>query len=176
MIFIGIDNGVSGTIGIIDEQGVGHLYPTPVYKDLNYQKSKVKHITRINFRALRSLLHDTLRDSNDYVDPKKVKAAIERPMVNPQRFEATTSALRALEATLIVLESLNIGKEYCDSKSWQKALLPYISVADKKQYPAKLKEVSLEIGKRIYPNIEWDGFKDADGILIATYLKQTYGT
>ena len=73
-----------------------------------------------------------------------VMASIERPMVNPKRFEATVSALRALEATLIVLESLNIGKEYCDSKGWQKALLPYISVKDKKQYPAKLKEVSLE--------------------------------
>ena len=95
-------------------------------------------------------------------------------MVNPQRFEATTSALRALEATLIVLESLRIGYEYCDSKGWQKKFLPFISVKDKKEYPAKLKQVSLEVGQRMYPDINWDGFKDADGILIARYLMETY--
>lgn len=48
MIFIGIDNGVSGSIGIIDEEGKAHLFPTPTKSDLNYQKTKVKHITRID--------------------------------------------------------------------------------------------------------------------------------
>jgi len=177
MIYIGIDNGVTGSIGIIDENGVAYQFATPVYKDLNYQKTKVKHITRIHFREFKDKLIDFLYPGGNFghSDFKVVaRVAIERPMVNPQRFDATVSALRALEATLIVLESLGVGKEYCDSKSWQKMFLPYIKVTDKKKYPAKLKEVSLEVGKRMYPNIEWDGFKDADGILIATWLKQKY--
>ena len=60
MIFIGIDNGVSGSIGIIDEEGKAHLFPTPTKSDLNYQKTKVKHIARIDVGTLRSLLKDFL--------------------------------------------------------------------------------------------------------------------
>ena len=175
MVFIGIDNGVSGSIGCIDESGAAHLFATPVKSSLNYQKTKVKHITRIDVQAFRKLLSQ-LRYKNGtggrLTTEMSCKALIERPMVNPQRFDATTSALRALEATLIVLESLGIGYEYCDSKSWQKMLLPYISVADKKDYPAKLKQISLEVGQRMFPNIDWAGRKDADGILICEYLRR----
>lgn len=174
MIYIGIDNGVSGSVGIIDERNKAYLYHTPVKKSLNYQKTKVKHITRIAAGAFRSLLTEFVSDSTSIGVLKPAKAIIERPMVNPQRFEATTSALRALEATLIVLESLGIGYEYCDSKGWQKKFLPYISVKDKKEYPAKLKQVSLEVGQRMYPDINWDGFKDGDGILIARYLMEMH--
>ena len=116
---MGIDNGVSGTIGILDEEGQAYLYHTPVKSDLNYQKTKVKHITRIDVNALRALLKKFLYKDGigDPLSTKmSMKAAIERPMVNPMRFEATTSALRALEATLIVLESLGIGYQYMDSK------------------------------------------------------------
>lgn len=176
MIFIGVDNGVSGSAGILDEQGKAFLYPTPTKQSLNYQKTKVKHITRIDVGAFRKLLSQ-FRYKNgvggSLTTEMSCKALLERPMINPQRFEATTSALRALEATLIVLESLGIGYEYCDSKSWQKKYLPFISVADKKDYPAKLKQVSLEVGMRMYPEIDWTGRKDADGILIAKYLKET---
>jgi len=175
MIYCGIDNGVSGQIGIIDEQGNGHLFPTPTKSALNYQKTKVKHITRIDVQAFRELLQPFLYLPGLQHTPSNkvlVKVAIERPMVNPLRFEATTSALRALEATLIVLESLGLGYEFMDSKDWQKKQLPYISVADKKEYPAKLKQVSKEVGMRLYPNIGWDKFKDGDGVLIAKQLKE----
>jgi len=40
-------------------------------------------------------------------------------MVDPHRFVATASALRALEATLIVIEMLNLEYTYIDSKEWQ---------------------------------------------------------
>lgn len=173
-VYIGIDNGVTGSIGIIDQNKKAYLYHIPTKSDLNYQKTKVKHITRIDVKKLIELFYTTLHGPGDSMARPEVKVAIERPMVNPQRFEATTSALRALEATLIVLESLGIGYEYCDSKDWQKKLLPYISVADKKEYPAKLKAVSLEVGQRMFPEIDWAGFKDADGILIAKYLMEKY--
>jgi hypothetical protein len=174
MVYIGCDNGVSGSIGIFDESGKAHLFPTPTKQSLNYQKTKVKHITRIDVGAFRKLLAKfRYKDGigGSLSTEMSCKTLLERPLVNPQRFDATTSALRALEATLIVLESLGIGYEYCDSKSWQKKFLPYISVADKKEYPAKLKQVSLEVGMRMYPEIDWTGRKDADGLLIAKYLK-----
>jgi len=175
MIFIGVDNGSTGSVGIIDEQGNGYLFPTPTKSALNYQKTKVKHITRIDVGAFRELLQPFLYLPGLQRIPSNkvpVKVAIERPLINPTRFEATTSALRALEATLIVLESLGLGYEFMDSKDWQKKQLPYISVADKKEYPAKLKQVSKEVGMRLYPNIDWSKFKDADGILICRQLQQ----
>ncbi len=106
MIYVGIDNGISGSIGIIDEAKSGFQIKTPTRSCLNYQKSKVKHITRVDFKTFRDILYEAKSGAI---------AMIERPMVNPQRFEATTSALRALEATLIVLESLGIGYQYCKS-------------------------------------------------------------
>jgi len=174
MVFLGVDNGISGSIGVLDN-GKAFQFKMPTRSCLNYQKTKVKYITRIDVKAFRELLKGFVTNlaadipTNNFLP---CRAIVERPMVNPMRFLATTSALRALEATIIVLESLEIGYEYCDSKMWQKKYLPYITVADKKQYPAKLKQVSLEVGKRMYPGINWSEFKDADGILIARYLME----
>lgn len=176
-VYIGVDNGVTGSLGVIDELKKGHIFHMPTKSSLNYQKTKVKHITRIDVNALRTLLKRFRYKGGvggSLTTEMSCKAFIERPMVNPERFEATTSALRALEAVLITLESLGIGYEYCDSKEWQKKLLPYISVQDKKDYPSKLKAVSLEVGQRMFPDINWDGFKDADGLLIAKYLMEKY--
>lgn len=185
-VFIGIDNGSSATIGIIDEKGIGHLFPIPTKSMLNYQKTKVRHITRIDVKALRTLLEPFIHEegwkpypfgtyaSQALVIEKKpiVKVAIERPMINALRFQASISGARSLEAVLIVLESLGLGYEFMDSKDWQKKQLPYISVKDKKEYPAKLKQVSKEVGMRLYPNIDWSKFKDADGLLICRQLQQ----
>ena len=184
MVYIAVDNGVTGTVGIIDKQGVGHLFPTPVKTALNYQKTKVKHITRIDVGAFRALLQPFIYKSGSlyHTDNKlPIKVAIERPYTSTSsdgkgkfriNYDAMMSGMRALEATLIVLESLGLGYEFMDSKDWQKKQLPYISVADKKDYPAKLKQVSREVGMRLYPNIDWSKFKDGDGILIARQLQQ----
>ena len=168
-IFVGIDNGVSGTIGVIViypklKKGILLQY---AYKScLNYQKTKVKHITRIDTMTLSDIFKNLLECGTIE------KVLIERPMVNPQRFDATTSALRALEATLVVLELFGIAYDYLDSKQWQSIMLPHISVQDKKDYPSKLKQVSKEVGMRLFPNLNWDDFKDADGLLIAEYCKR----
>jgi hypothetical protein len=169
-IFVGIDNGVSGTIGVIviypQTKKKVYYYNMPIKSCLNYQKTKVKHITRIDTMTLSDIFKNLLECGTIE------KVLIERPMVNPQRFDATTSALRALEATLVVLESFGIAYDYLDSKQWQSVMLPYISVQDKKDYPSKLKEVSKEVGMRLFPNLAWDDFKDADGLLIAEYCKR----
>ena len=155
--FIGIDNGVSGSIGIITIDA--HYYlRTPVKKELNYTKTK-QWLHRINGVELKKILS---------IHTDIVGIAIERPMINPGRFKATVSAIRALEATLIVIESLQLPYQYLDSKSWQKALLPHNLEKE------ELKEASLQIGKRMFPKIDFTGFSDADGILIAAYLAKTH--
>src|SRR5690554_3644941 len=82
-IKIGIDNGVTGSIAIIDGDEV-KLYPTPVFKTVNYTK-KVGNITRIDYQELRDILRP-------YAQYRPI-AKIERPMVNPGRFKASISAI-----------------------------------------------------------------------------------
>ena len=158
--YIGIDNGVSGSIGIIRGEETFFLN-TPTKSELNYTKKKAI-ITRIDHNLLASIL--AAYKDNCFV-------ILERPMVNPQRFQATTSALRALESTLIVIENLNLPIAYIDSKIWQKMLLPSgIKGSD------ELKKASMDIGCRLFPqhaeNIK--KHKDADGMLIAEYCRRTY--
>lgn len=160
-LFIGIDNGVSGSIGLVFENGYCDFVLTPVFKELNYQK-KVKYLNRINVKELRFYLNKHIEGCSSCI------ALLERPMVNPGRFDATVSALRALEATLIVLEDLKIPMQYVDSKEWQKAMLPKGVKGS-----SELKKASLDIGKRLFPQFK-DIYKtDADGILIAEWAKRT---
>lgn len=169
-IYIGIDNGVSGTIGILDKNGKGHQFPMPVKKTLSYQKTKARYIHRIDVNAFRELLRDFLYEYDSEEGAGHFlpsKAFLERPMVNSGRFQSTISALRALEATLIVLEDLNIGYEYVDSKAWQKLLLPKVTKEQYKKDKGIYKRLSLEVGKRKYPEIDFLKMPDADGILIA---------
>jgi ribosome biogenesis protein Tsr3 len=90
-------------------------------------------------------------------------------MVNPGRFTATISAVRALEATLIVLEELDIAYDYIDSKGWQKDLLPLGLKSSDQQ-----KKASAEVGIRMFPQFKEliTKHKDADGILIAEWARR----
>jgi len=155
-VFIGIDNGCSGSIGIIAEDNI-RLFKTPVKSELSYTKVK-QYITRIDFDKLNELF-------DEYKDDE-VSILVERPLVNPTRFKATISGTRSLEATLIVIEQHKFRYKYIDSKEWQKELLP----AGLKGI--ELKHASLDIGKRLFPNLDFKKLKDADGILIAEYLKR----
>jgi hypothetical protein len=158
-VFIGIDNGISGTIGIIC-LNTRSFIKTPIFVQQDYTKKK-KNITRIDTIKLEQILK-TWIDQNVFV-------FIERPMVNPSRFIATESALRSLEATLIILEKLKYRYEFIDSKEWQKELLPKGTIDTKKD--------SMDIGIRLFPQFkeEITKHKDADGILIAEYCKRKRG-
>lgn len=157
-LYIGIDNGVSGSIGFSHSAGAS-MVPTPVFKTLNYTKSKKKYVTRID----RPRLLDLFREYRAYT---QVLVLIERPMVNPGRFQASASALRALESTLTAIEEMEWGYQFVDSKHWQKELLP----SGVKGAP-ELKRASEEIGCRLFPHcselIRKHG--DADGLLIAEW-------
>jgi hypothetical protein len=163
MIFIGFDNGVtSNGIGVVSSRGEARLYALPVKKELSYTK-EVKNISRIDYASLCNLFGDIVADFHE----PDVKVGLERPMVNSTRFNASMSAIRALEATLIAIETARWAYEYIDSKEWQKALLPKgIKGSD------ELKKASLDVGVRLFPKLPLK--KDADGILIAEYMRRKY--
>lgn len=153
MIKIGIDNGVSGSIGIIGE-GRAELFPTPIFKTLNYTKKK-GNISRVDVESMKEIL-------KPYSKGGIVK--IERPMVNPGRFKASLSAIRALEATSIALEQLGLGYVIVDSKDWQnKYLQKGIKGA------ANLKKASKLRGIQMFPHLEEviNKIGDADALFIA---------
>lgn len=161
-LYIGIDNGISGTIGVVGEKTI--FTSTPTRSVLKYTKKKA-NITRIDHKQLYELLNElTTNYKSD-----EVIVALERPMVNPKRFTATASALRAWESTLIVLELLQLPFLYIDSKEWQKIMLP----KGIKGSP-ELKKASRDVGDRLFPMFKDIKHEDRDGILIAEYLRKTY--
>lgn len=172
--YLGIDNGASGSIGVITSSNEVFYFHTPVKKCLNYTKVK-KWITRVDYNALFAMLQSYCNCSglpeipgySGYSGPtKSAFALIERPLVNPMMFNASASALRSFEVTITVLENLNIGYDVVDSKEWQKVLLP------EGMHKEDLKIASLDVAKRLFPKIDFKGFKDGDGLLLAEYCRR----
>lgn len=164
-IYIGIDNGVTGSVGILSPNNKNFFFPVPTKKQQNYTKTK-RNITRIDYSKMRTylLFASHIAIENNY----SIFCILERPMINPGRFQNTISAARSLEAVLIVIEELSFPYQYIDSKEWQKELLPK---GFKKE---ELKKASMDIGIRLFPVFE-DAIKkqkDADGLLIAEYARR----
>ena len=157
-VWIGIDNGITGSIGVIRENKTYSLFKTPTIKERNYQK-KAQNITRVDGVKLHKILNDNCV-GNDY------RLFLERPLVNPQRFKATLSAIRAWEATLIVINLFNLQYKLVDSRLWQHSLLPNNIQKD------ELKRFSLDLGVKLFPEVNFKGFKDADALLIAEWAKR----
>jgi hypothetical protein len=134
----------------------------PTFSEQNYTKAN-KRITRIDHEQI----YDLLIAVSLYNHP--VTVVVERPMINPGRWKATVSAIRALEATLIAIERAKVRRIYMDSRDWQSTLLPKGTKGG-----AALKKASLDIGIRLFPDLEKDirKHKDADGLLIAEYARR----
>lgn len=161
-LFIGIDNGVTGTIGILGESAPAFM-ETPVKKEQNYTKKK-DLITRIDSVALRDIIAGAMQG----LRPDEVIVGMERPMFNPERYNATVSAARAFEAQLCVIESLGLPLVYMDSREWQRELLPQ-GVSG-----SELKKASRDIASRLFPGLS-EGIShhgDGDGILIAEHMRR----
>lgn len=156
--YIGIDNGVTGAIAIIGDTEVDFIQ-TPIKKEQNYTKSK-QIVSRIDAQCLESYLRK--------YKGKESLVILERPMIFPGRFKATLSAMRSMEATLIIVELLELPLIYIDSKEWQRVLLP--SGLEKED----LKKASLDIGSRLFPQFKKQILKqkDADALLIAEYARR----
>lgn len=163
-IYIGIDNGVTGTIAWVGDGVESTIIETPVIKEQSYTKAK-NIITRIDHVKLREILVDVLGT----IAPSDAIAVIERPMIQPVRFKASISAARSLEATLCVVENLGIPHMYADSKDWQRKMLPAGTVGT-----PELKMASRDIGIRLFPGQEKliRKHKDADALLIAEWARR----
>ena len=154
--WVGWDNGTNTGVAIIDDEKNAQYFKLPVKSTINYQKKK-ENITRIDTAKMKEKLKDC--------DPLKTIVLIERPMVNPGMFKASLSGVRALEATLIVVEDLGLSYRFMDSKNWQSEMLP------SGIHGKDLKTVSLQVGQRLFPNLVWKGFKDADSLLMAEWAR-----
>lgn len=160
--YIGVDNGVTGSIGIIDGSLFGvDFFKIPVKKEQNYTKKK-GFITRVDVPNLIESLRPFSHCPSHVI--------IERPYVNPQGFKATVSAIRCLEAVLISVEMLGMSFEYVDSRSWQREALPAGCSG------SELKLASLSMGIRLFPQFE-SGIRkhgDADSLLMAVYRSKGF--
>ena len=163
-LYIGIDNGTSGTIGWVGEGISPKMILTPTFKEQSYTKKK-QEISRINHAVLKQ----TLIDLMDGMVPDDVLVIMERPRINPGQFATSISAARSIEATLCVVEDLGLPRMYCDSKQWQRVLLPKGIEGS-----AELKKASKDIGCRLFPSQAdlINKHKDADGILIAEWARR----
>ena len=157
-VYIGIDNGTTGTIGITGDGIQPIIYHTPAKKEQNYTKKK-DNITRLDAKGFAEIL--SAYDKND------VMVVMERPMVNPTRFKSTTSALRCFEAELTLIEHFGLPYCYVDSKDWQRILLPKGIKGSDEQ-----KKASKDIGKRLFPSLADFKHTDFDGLLIAEYARR----
>jgi hypothetical protein len=149
----GIDNGVSGSVVMLLDEGNVIYFPTPVKKELSYTKKK-QFVNRLDVENLMCKFQILVAgDSRVY---------IERPMVNPVRWKASMSAMRCLEATQVVLDILGIRYEFIDSRKWQRMLLPV------GLHKEELKQASLLMAQRLFP-LYTENVKDGDAFMIAEY-------
>jgi len=167
-LFIGIDNGTTGTIGVIMPNMLPLLYHTPTVSALNYQK-KGAMIERIDVPVLVELFKMINHAALEVVpsgEALKILVLLERPFTMGYLVPAVANGLRAFEATIIAVETMHFPYEFVDSKQWQKPLLGKdIKVS------AVLKKASLAKGKQMWPLLDWTGLHDADGLLIAEWAR-----
>lgn len=162
-VYIGWDNGGTGSIGIIRTKDGKTLYSkTPTKDCLNYTKEK-QMITRVDKPATMVLLEQWV------IPEETVFCCLERPLTHPGKYYATIYAARAFEACIIILEELQIEYSVIDSRLWQKELFPQGTKGE-----AALKQASFDIGLQLFPELSRDiiSQNDADGILIAEYIKR----
>lgn len=158
--YIGVDNGVTGSIGIINTNGGASWHKTPVRRELNYTKEEA-WLNRIDRNKLKDILSKV---SQHVATGGTALVILERPMINSRRWKASCSALRSFEATLTVLEDLKLPFIYVDSKEWQKVMLPSGVSGE------ELKTSSLQVARRLFPTLKV--VKDGDAILMAEWARQ----
>jgi hypothetical protein len=163
-IWIGIDNGASGTIGWITNTGDAGIDKIPTKVTLNYQK-RGKFIARVDLPRLLGMIQHILAIGEDEQMPR-VLVGVERPFTGP-RFNTVASGMRAFEAVLIGLEQMALSYVFLDSKQWQGKIL-----GKSIKGTARLKSASKLKAEQLYPKVGLKSVPDADGLLIAYYLTE----
>lgn len=175
MKFLGIDNGPSGSLGLLSGSGDAIAFIKQFTRRERDYTIADAFLTRIGVFDLTEWIIGALSSEPLYV-------LLERPLKNPKLFKATESALRAHEATLIALElaqvyaerhkhQLTVCDTAVDSRRWQHQ---YLTAPDTKG--PKLKTESARVGASRFPNVASaiEAHGDADGLFIALYAKDTY--
>jgi hypothetical protein len=161
-VYIAMDNGATGSLSIYKSTtGETYFKKVPTIWGQDYTQKK-KNIDRLDTPQIKATI-------NEWLSPEEtVFCYIERPMINPARFQASISAARALEATIIMMESLEIEYEVIDSKRWQKKMLPAGTKGE-----ADLKQASFDIGLQMHPKLVKEIIEqnDADALLMVEYAK-----
>ena len=196
-IYIGWDNGSTGSIGIVSNEDKPIFLETPIRMVPNYTK-EIQMIGRLDLVTIKKFLLPFM--NTDY----QVRCLIERPFMSPvtaisyeefmkevpaaellkcidtkkkiptvnmMLFKASLSAHRTYEASIILLESLKISFETVDSKAWQKHFLGNNIKGSK-----ALKDASKARGFQVFPDCEAIIKKhgDADGLFIAEFARYYY--
>ena len=119
-LIIGIDNGTTGTMcSWILESGLIDFIETPSKRELNYQK-EINYIDRLDHNNFKNWIKNQIKNAElVYKDKIKVIIILERPMVNPKRFDSSIMAVRTFESTLVILQQMNLNYIVIDSKQWQ---------------------------------------------------------
>jgi len=163
-VYIGIDNGVTrSSIGYMNTITGEYFYKEMPIKNGRDYTQREKNITRIVYSDLCDIFKRWLT-----VDKNQTFILLERPMINPERFEASIVAARAYEIVITAIEQFNIEFDTIDSRLWQKKLLPIGTKGE-----ADLKQASFDLGLKLFPSCISTILKvqDADGLMIALYAK-----
>ena len=161
-MIIGIDNGTTGSITAIHDNGVLlFTEKTPIKSRLKWTK-QVKHMNVIEMNAMLKLFKIAKKANED----PKIICYVERPMVNSLRFNASLSAVAAYVLTVEILEMAKVPYEFVDSKTWQKGMLPAGVKGS-----AALKKIASEVAIRLFPGYKFPKVV-ADSILIAEYYRR----
>ncbi len=187
MYILGIDNGVTGSLALMDHTGkvIFHA-PVPVYKEHKWtkpkkQKLKTKtkivydEITMIDVDALQRMLvkyTSTISDIHAYVERPAISYAAAWSM------KTSISAAMSWAYVVYVLKKLQIPRTDLDSKEWQHQLIPEASGEKNKEYMKTLKagernkllkEAAYDLAKTLYPALNSKDKGFGDSICICEY-------
>lgn len=156
--YIGIDNGVTGTIAIVNDKGCLLWTRTPTFRQISHKKTK-SYITRIDTPKLEAALKAVVPAGE-----QNCMVVMEQPYANGLHFHTSISAARSFEATLIVIERLKYPHMCVPSSDWQKVMLP------KGARGSELKVIAADIATKLFPKV--DTYGDADALLMAEWARR----
>jgi len=166
MIYIGMDNGSTGTVGIVNtDRTICDFFNTPIIKELSYNTTSKKFVSELDIEVFSNRVKGLIGDSKE-----PIFAILERPFSNGQAMYRNSVKL-AYGFFVLQKQSMKlmgIGYEVMDSKKWQKKILPPGTTSS-----GDLKRASKDIGIRLYPQFKTIMTRqgDADGMLIAEYAR-----
>ena len=188
-VIFGLDNGATGTVSCLipyDKNNIKiYFEKTFSHVDLDYQKD-INYIARIDWEKLKDWFNKIIKKAKtNYIrkynkEDIKISVILERPMINADRFKQSKNAARAFESTLMVLEMLELEKNYIiiDSKKWQHYFFGKNTVL------IDLKEASKNKGIEYLTNLNEKRYKnelntikqhgDADSLLICRWAFEKF--